>query len=132
MHTSDEQQAFLRDDLHDSLRWLFVDAIAWKASQKRPEPCGNQNVLGMYTSLVQARALYDFFYKRGRGDDAQAWHFAPSWNDDGGGNSLYQRYMARESPANKRVFHLVYNRSEHAGQPLSFASMRRPLCRDTN
>jgi hypothetical protein len=118
MPTSDEKQAFLKDDLRDSLRWLFVGAIAWEASQRRPELCGNQNVLGMYTSLVQARSLYDFFYKRGRRhDDAEARHFAPSWTDDGHNNTVYQRYVARESPANKRVFHLVYNRSEHAGGP---------------
>lgn len=118
MPTADEKQDFLKDDLRDSLRWLFVGAIAWEAARKQPDRCGNQDVLGMYTNLVQARALYDFFYKKSqRDDDAEARQFAPSWTEDGCGNLLYRDYMAAEMPANKRVFHLVYKRSEHTGGP---------------
>ncbi|SRR5260221_10914272 len=109
MRTLDEKNGFLKDDLYDSLRWLFVGAVAWYA----PERCPNQIVLGMYTSLVQARALYEFYYGRRNGDNALAVDFAPSWRPVP--TSLYSKYMAAGKPANKRVFHIVYNRSRHAG-----------------
>ncbi len=45
-------------------------------------------------------------------DDARAGHFAPKWQPK---SALYLKYMASEKPANKRMFHLVYGRSLHAG-----------------
>jgi hypothetical protein len=69
----------------------------------------------MYTNFVQARALYEFFYSSGSRDDARAVDFAPAWKPRT--NSLHAKYMAAGKPANKRVFHLVYGRSAHAGGP---------------
>jgi hypothetical protein len=115
MATLEEQKKFLEEDLRDALRWLFVGAVAWHAPDKA-ERCPNQKALAMFTSLVQARALYDFFYnKKGQIDDALAFQFAPTWTEDGSKNPLYSKYMASRMPANKRVFHLVYDRSAHAG-----------------
>jgi len=108
------KQAFLRDDLYDALRWLFVGAVTWEASRNQPHRCANQDALAMFTSLTQARALYEFFYGLGeQDDDARARHFASAW--DPPKPDLYRRYMAGGKPANKRVFHLVYNRPAHAG-----------------
>ena len=56
------KKAFLTEDLYDALRWLFVSAVTWGASRNQPHRCGNQDVLAMFSSLVQARALYEFFY----------------------------------------------------------------------
>jgi hypothetical protein len=110
------KERFLADDPYNALRWLFEGAIAWKAALERPERAGrHQSVFGMYMSLVEARALYEFFYKEGkagRDDDARACHFG--WKPPRE-VPLYSEYMKREKPANKRVFHLVYNRSAHAG-----------------
>lgn len=108
-------QSFLEEDLYDALRWLFVGAVAWRASSEAPDRFGRLCVLGMLTSFVQARALYEFFYNSGRGDDARARDFVPSWNEPE--SHLFRNYMAARSPANKRVFHLVYNRGAHAGGP---------------
>ena len=74
-------------------------------------------VLGMYANFVQARALYEFFYSTGNRDDARAEDFAPKWRPvtRRRASRLYSNYMAGGRPANKRVFHLVYNRSVHAG-----------------
>jgi hypothetical protein len=70
----------------------------------------------MYASLVQARALYEFFFDgRARRDDARARQFAPGWRPKK--TELYLKYMAGGQPTNKRVFHLVYNRPAHAGGP---------------
>ncbi len=108
------KEKFLREDLYNALRWLFEGAIAWEAARRRPESAGrHQGLLGMYASLMEARALYEFFYGQGHGDDARACHFASAWNP--GETDHYQRYMAGGKPANKRVFHLVYNRAVHAG-----------------
>jgi hypothetical protein len=108
------EEEFLRDDLYDALRWLFEAAIAWEAARRIPQCAGrHQIVFGMYTSLVQARALYEFFYKKGKGDDFRVKDFAPKWNPTK--SSLYKKYMDRNQPVQKRVFHLVRNRSIHAG-----------------
>lgn len=110
------KEKFLREDLYDALRWLFVGALTWSASRNQPHRCGNQDALAMFTSLTQARALYEFFYGVGeKDDDARARHFASAW--DPPKTDLYRRYMAGGKPANKRVFHLVYNRPAHAGGP---------------
>lgn len=103
------KKSFLTEDLYDALRWLFVGALTWAASKDQPHRCGNQDALAMFTSLTQARALYEFFYGVGeKDDDARARHFASAW--DPPKTDLYRRYMAGGKPANKRVFHLVYNR----------------------
>jgi hypothetical protein len=110
------KKAFLTEDLYDALRWLFVSAVAWAASRNQPHRCGNQDVLAMFSSLVQARALYEFFYVNGRQhDDARACDFTsdPVWRPPE--TNLYRTYMASHKPANKRTFHLVYNRSVHSG-----------------
>ncbi len=68
----------------------------------------------MFTSLVQARALYEFYYKKTKSkkaiDDARAWEFCNSWIPPI--STLYDDYMCAGKPANKRVFHLVYERSK--------------------
>lgn len=110
------KKAFLTEDLYDALRWLFVGAVTWDASRKQPHRCGNQDVLAMFSSLAQARALYEFFYANGRQqDDARACDFtsASAWHPPE--TNLYRTYMAAHKPANKRVFHLVYNRLVHSG-----------------
>ncbi len=105
MATSDEKREFLEKDLYDALRWAFVGAITWLATEGQPE-----RVLGMNTNFVQARALYEFFYTKGnKPDDARALDFAPSWTEPR--SPLYLKYMNNQTPANKRVFHLVYGRS---------------------
>ncbi len=117
--------AFLSDDLYDALRWLFEGAVIWAAAKEKErrgeEVCRHQALLGMYTSLVQARALYDFFYykstNRAHSDDAGACDFAKSWCAEPSKDSLYTKYMKRGKPANKRVFHLVYCRERRGGEP---------------
>ena len=112
----DEKTQLLKEDLHDALRWLFVGAVTWEAARKQPHRCGNQDALAMFTSLTQARALYEFFYAApGKSDDARARDFCPAsaWNPSK--SYLYLDYMAAKKPANKRVFHLVYDRADHAG-----------------
>lgn len=106
--------SFLEDDLYDALRWLFVGAVTWTAAKDQPNEYGRLEVLGMSTSFVQARSLYEFFYGQPRpNDDARVRDFAPSWSEPE--SAVYRKYMAYGSPANKRFFHLVYNRAAHAG-----------------
>jgi|ERR1700675_741001 hypothetical protein len=118
MATLDQMNEFLQKDLYDALRWLFVGAVTWEAARSQLHRCGNQDALGMYTSLAQARALYEFYYtKGGRSDDARAQHFASLWIEPK--SPLYLKYMQIETPANKRVFHLAYGRGDaaNAGGP---------------
>jgi hypothetical protein len=121
MPTQQEKKEFLEKDLLDALRWLFVNAVVWHASDNRPESENRPELLpAMYTSFVQARALYEFYFsKRDDHDDARACHFANanSWTEPP--SSLYLKYMGPQTPAQKRVFHLVYGRSkrENAGGP---------------
>ncbi len=113
MATADEKKDFLEKDLYDALRWTFVSAVAWYGGDGRPE-----RVLGMFTNFVQARALYEFYFTSGtKLDDSRARHFAPSWTEPK--SPLYSKYMQNDTPANKRVFHLVYGRSSaaNAGGP---------------
>ena len=109
------KEVFLREDLYDALRWLFVGAVTWEAMRQRPNLCtANQDAISMLASLTQARALYEFFFASPqKGDDARACDFAPNWNLNP--SSLYKTYMGKGKPANKRVSHLVYNRSAHSG-----------------
>lgn len=78
-----------------------------------PEHCRHQIVLAMHTSLLQTRALYEFYYARGRGDDARVSQFASRWSPRP--TTLYWSYMSGGKPANKRLFHLVFERARHAG-----------------
>lgn len=111
------QPSFLDDDLYDALRWLFVSAVTWEAMRQKPELCtANQNVISMLASLTQARALYEFFFAsqgKRKPDDARAFDFAPNWSRMP--SSLYTTYMGNGKSTNKRVSHLVYNRSAHSG-----------------
>jgi hypothetical protein len=105
----DENKAFF-DDLKDTLKWLLVGAVVWEAA-KREQSCPNQDALGMFTNFIQARALYEFYYKEERlPGDARAKDFCDSWQPPE--STLYARYVAKGKPLNKRVFHLVYGRSE--------------------
>lgn len=107
--------AFLNDDLYDALRWLFVSVVTWEAMRQRPEVCtANQDAISMLASLTQGRALYEFFFAgQQKGDDARAHDFASRWNPSP--SFLYTTYMGKGKPTNKRVSHLVYNRSAHSG-----------------
>ncbi len=108
-HTEIQLKKFLEEDLFDSLRWLFEGAIAWKAEQEKTR---HQKVLAMYTSLVQARSLYDFFFKEAlKNDDARLVHFT-GWKPE---NAFCKKYLDHGQAGNKRIFHLVYNRSQHNG-----------------
>jgi hypothetical protein len=100
---------FLEEDLYDALRWSFVSAVTWHATTDE------ERVLAMYTNFVQSRALYDT--NGAKPDDARVLHFAPSWAEPE--SPLYLKYMQYGKPANKRVFHLVYDRSTaaNAGGP---------------
>lgn len=132
------EEEFIRNDLYDALRWLFEGAVAWEAARVKPQFSGrHQIVLGMYTSFVQARAIYEFYYKTGKGDDFRAKHFAPKWKP--AESPLYRKHMDQHKPAQKRVFHLVSNRSIHAGgagpeelknQVVGFAKDLRKLTAD--
>jgi hypothetical protein len=119
MTTTNEKNEFLEEDLTDALKWLFVGAVAWQATdpkENQPERCCHQKVLAMYTSLVQARALYEFYYDvkpNRKPDDARVRDFAPSWVVPK--RHYYSKYMDGGAPANKRVFHLVYGRNRHSG-----------------
>jgi hypothetical protein len=107
---------------------LFEGAIAWdawkqtqdKAAKGKPCPVifRHQGALGMYTSFMEARTLYEFFHKHGtRKDDddsARADDFASKWKANE--SDVYKDYMAHSKPANKRMFHFVYLRSEKSGK----------------
>ncbi|HKT89489.1 MAG TPA: hypothetical protein VJQ59_13685 [Candidatus Sulfotelmatobacter sp.] len=111
---------FMEEDFHDSLKWLFTGAITWHAHPLDKDHAYLRS-LGMFTSLVHARALYEFFYKCGQsshpnaGATASAKDFVASWNSPADRKQLYSRYMAKQKPAQRRVFHLVYGRGKPAG-----------------
>ncbi len=130
MPTCNEMKKFLEEDLSHALKELFVSAVVWEAAdiaKGRSELCPFQRDLGMYAFFVQARSLYEFYSpkekrkpKKGRArDDARASDFVPKgkWTEKESASKLYSTYMDKESPANKRVFHLVYGRSLQAGGP---------------
>jgi hypothetical protein len=114
----DKSNAAFFEDLKDSLKWLFVGAVVWKASNGR-QVCPNQDALGMFTSFVQARALYEFYCeaRKDRDDDARAEDFCDSWATPK--SALYARY---KTPLNKRVFHPVYGRSQEQNAGASGSS----------
>ena len=114
------RKKFLEDDFSDALKHLFVGAVIWKAAENT-ELCPFQRGLGMFTSLVQARSLYEFYHSdRRKRDDARAEDFALGWTAKWAGkeSDLYKNYMAPWKPTNKRIIHLVYFRSKHSGGPV--------------
>jgi hypothetical protein len=105
MPTQQEQEEFLEKDLFDSLRWLFVNAVVWHASDIRPESENKPELLpAMYTSFVQARALYEFYFSpQCKGDDARVRHFLTDPNSWTEKSDLYDKYMGPQTPAQARV-----------------------------
>ncbi len=87
--------------------------------RKNRNAASNQDALGMFTSFMQARSLYEFYYGKkstGRDDDARAKQFMTTSFDPK--SSLGPRYMyksGKEMPVNKRLFHMVYDRGRHEG-----------------
>ncbi len=132
--TVESKSKFLQEDYYNALRYLFEGAVAWEAARKKQsDSARHQSVFGMYASLVEARALYEFFFSDREGkDDARAYHFAKGWSPRDVG-SLNKDYMQGRKPVNKRLFHLVYGRSNCGGQPpineqvLAFARALRSL-----
>ncbi len=116
--TDADRKQFLKEDLYNALRYLFEGAIAWYAWKQNKENCRHQGALAMYTAFMEARALYEFFYNqnplKSNSDDARATDFAARWKADE--SEVYRDYFARSKPANKRMFHLVYLRSEKSGE----------------
>lgn len=112
-------EAFLKADLHDALKGLFVSAVNWAAHPEHSDERGVRG-LAMYANCVQARALYEFYFGRQAGNqqvvggDARALDFAPSWVPSDRRN-LYGSFMGPGSAAQKRVFHLVYGRPGYSG-----------------
>ncbi len=51
----------LKNDLHDALKWLFVGGVTWHAHPLLEKDKNYMRALGMFTCLVQAYALYEFF-----------------------------------------------------------------------
>jgi hypothetical protein len=117
MDVSKAKKDFLKDDLYNSLKELFVGAVTWQAHPQEKNICYLRD-LGMFTCFVQARALYEFFYDKVEqtktGGTACAHHFASSWKPCDPQN-LYSKYMGKNTPAQRRVFHLVYGRSCFSG-----------------
>lgn len=162
MRTVESQEDFLKDDLSDALKGLFVGAVVWEAADraekaKEKELCPFLKELAASASFVQARALYEFYNPkktdkpRGeRGETAHASHFG-EWTDKEFTNDeldLFEKYIRgpeatgvfrTNSPINKRVFHLAYDRSDFSGglgqdgsdhlknQPLEFAANLRDI-----
>jgi hypothetical protein len=112
-----EKEDFLREDFFDTLRWMLIGAITWKAARTKP-CCPNLDVVGMYTALERSRTLYEFFYTVPKyDDDARASQFASGWDFEQQSNQ-YKKYMSPRSPVNKRISHLVWGRSGHSGGTL--------------
>jgi hypothetical protein len=118
MSISKIEQDLLESDLYNSLKELFIGAVTWHAHPEQNDTRYLRD-LGMFTCFVQARALYEFFYGSESttlqpGSTASAHRFAHPWKprDQEG---LYSSYMAKNTPAQKRVFHLVYHRSDFSG-----------------
>jgi hypothetical protein len=119
MDTMKTKKDFLEQDLYNALKELFIGTVTWQANPQEKNTHYLRD-LGMFTCFVQARALYEFFYKPKEGsipqngDTASAHHFASSWRPSDL-KGLYLNYMANKTPAQKRVFHLVYGRSTFPG-----------------
>jgi hypothetical protein len=162
MRSVDSRKDFLRDDLSDALKGLFVSAVVWKAADrtekaKEKELCPFLKGIAASATFVQARALYEFYNpektdkpKGEKGEPAHASHFG-RWTKrefTTGSPELFERYIEgqkatgvfrKNSPANKRVFHLSYDRSDFSGgsgpdgpdhlknQPIEFATNLRDI-----
>jgi hypothetical protein len=121
MPGDNEKVAFLRADFYDTLRWMLVGAVTWKAAPTW-KAFPHLIVVGMYTALERSRTLYEFFYAgNGRNDDARAEQFASVWNS-ADQSALYKKYMGPRKPVNKRISHLVWKRSAHSGGTLADGS----------
>lgn len=112
-----EEIDFLKKDLYNTLKELFIGAVTWRAHLDADTRYLRD--LGMFSCFVQARALYEFFYLKPNGGSklggtASAYHFIRSWKPSDE-RQLYAKYMDKNTPAQKRVFHLVYGRSGYAG-----------------
>jgi hypothetical protein len=106
MRTVDSQKDFLKDDLSDALKGLFVGAVVWEAADraekaKEKERCPFLKRLAATESFVQARALYEFYTptkdkpKGERGEPAYASHFG-QWTEKEFGvdvSGLFEKYM---------------------------------------
>jgi hypothetical protein len=131
MNTNEEMNKFLSNDFFNALKELFVGAVTWEAHPEHKDH-NHIRLLGMSTSFLQARALYEFFYKPKNydpskniptdGGNAYAHHFVCSWNPSDAClwspqdvASLYSNFMADGTSVQKREFHLVYCRSEKHG-----------------
>src|SRR3984885_15796148 len=85
--SADRQKDFLKDDLSDALKGLFVGAVVWEAADraeeaKEKELCPFLKRLAASESFVQARALYEFYNPKKtdkprveKGENAHASHF---------------------------------------------------------
>ena len=116
MATDDEINQLLRDDLTNDFACLCVAAVTWHAAEICGERTPHQKMIAMNAAILHARALYEFFLgPPPKLDDARAADFSFTPKP----TSLYLEYMYSkkpiEAPANKRLFHLVYNRSKHSG-----------------
>jgi len=126
MRSVDSRKDFLRDDLSDALKGLFVSAVVWKAADrtekaKEKELCPFLKGIAASATFLQARALYEFYNpdktdkpKGEKGEPAHASHFG-RWTKrefTTGSPELFERYIEgqkatgvfrKNSPANKRV-----------------------------
>ena len=162
MRSADSQKDFLKDDLSDALKGLFVGAVVWEAADraeeaKEKELCPFLKRLAASESFVQARALYEFYNPkktdkpRGeKGETAHASHFGEWTQKESTSDelNLFEKYIRGQeatgvfrtnSPVNKRVSHLAYDRSDFSGgsgqdgsdhlknQPLTFAMSLRNI-----
>lgn len=121
MDDKQQKQRFLDEDFRDALKWLCVGAATWKRYLEGEDP-RHERALGMFTAFIQARALYEFFYKKpshpkADDDTARVSSFSDFLRDGWSppASELYTRYMADYRPAQKRVFHLVYGRDQFSG-----------------
>ncbi|MGI8807930.1 MAG: hypothetical protein ACR2KK_08840 [Acidimicrobiales bacterium] len=112
--SAEDKLSFLANDFYDALRWLFEGAVAWQAGALKQEISRHQQLFAMSTAVLQARALYEFFFSEQKApDDARAQQFVAKWAVTK--TEPYKNYMASGMPANKRFFHLVFGREFRSG-----------------
>lgn len=114
-----EMATFLEKDLGNDLRWLFDAAVIWSLTDSAPiDPKSlgrHADVHTMHAAVALARCIYEFYFDPGERfpDDARARHFCRAWTATP--TSEYATYFAPGAPANKRVLHLAYGRSQQSG-----------------
>ncbi len=129
-----QMKQFLEEDLFNELRWVCVGAVAWKV-HKKLDPFPNLDVFGMDSSFVHARSLYEFYYQKNprppkKGNTAWVGNFTDkSWQP--AKTNSYKKFIAEDSPVQKRVFHLAYGRSEYGEVRNEVLAFARDLCRLT-